>query len=118
MLGAIAGPRHPTQENFMKLALISASLAGILSLTAVTQASAWSRSGSVTTRRGTFYGQSSGGCSGGTCSRSRSVTGPNGNTVSRTESVTRTGPNSFGYSRTATGLYGNGVTRSGEIYRY
>jgi hypothetical protein len=118
MLGAIEVPRHPIQENFMKLAFISASLVGILSLTAVTQASAWTRSGSVTTRRGTFYGQSSAGCSGGTCSRSRSVTGPNGSTVSRTESVTRTGPNSFGYSRTATGPNGNSVTRSGEIYRY
>jgi hypothetical protein len=102
----------------MKLALISVSLAGILSLTSVGEASAWSRSGSVTTRRGTFYGQSSGGCSGGTCSRSRSVTGPNGNTVARTESVTRTGPNSFSYSRTATGPNGNSVTRGREIYRY
>jgi hypothetical protein len=118
MLGAIGEPRHPVRENFMKLAFVSASLAGILSLAIVSQASAWTRSGSVTTRRGTFYGQSSGGCSGGTCSRSGSVTGPNGNTASRIRSATRTGPNSFSYSRTATGPNGNSVTRSGEIYRY
>lgn len=102
----------------MKRVFISASLAGLIGLATVSQASAWSRSGSVTTWRGTYYGHSSGGCAGGTCSRSRSVTGPYGGTVSRTGSITRTGPGDYSYSRTTTGPNGNSVTRSGSVERY
>ena len=102
----------------MKLALVTVPLAAVLSLAAVSQASAWTRSGSVTTWRGTYHGSASGGCAGGTCSRTRSVTGPNGNTVSRSGSITRTGPYRYSYSRTTTGPNGNGVTRSGTVRAY
>lgn len=102
----------------MKLALASASLAAALSLVAVTPAGAWTRSGSVTTRRGTYTGNFSGGCSGGTCSRSGAITGPNGNTVSRTGSITRTGPDRYSYSRTTTGPNGNSFTRGGTVVAY
>jgi hypothetical protein len=102
----------------MKLALVSASLVAVLSLAAVSEANAWTRHGSVTTQRGTYYGTASGGCGGGTCSRSSTVTGPYGGTASRSGSITRTGPNSFDYSRTTTGPNGNSVTRDGTIVRY
>jgi hypothetical protein len=102
-------------EGLMKLALISASLAALLSIAAATPANAWTRSGSVTTRRGTYTGSASGSCSGGTCSRTRTVTGPNGNSWSRTGSVSRTGPYRYSYSRTTTGPNGNTVTRSGWV---
>ena len=102
----------------MKLKTISASLAVLISVGAVSQADAWTRSGSVTTARGTYTGSASGSCAGGTCSRSRSVTGPYGNTVSRSGSVSRTAPYAYSYSRTTTGPYGNSVTRSGTVTAY
>lgn len=102
----------------MKLALVSASLAVVLALGSVTAANAWTRSGSVTTARGTYHGSASGGCGGGSCSRSASVTGPYGGTASRSGSVTQTGPNSYDYSRTTTGPQGGSVTRSGTVTTY
>jgi hypothetical protein len=102
----------------MKRFIISASVAGLISLATISEAAAWSRSRSVTTWRGTYHSQASGGCSSGTCSRSRSVTGPYGGTVSRTGSITRTGPGSFSYTRTTTGPNGNSVTRTGSVDRY
>lgn len=109
----------------MKHALLAATFGAIISLAAASDAAAWSRGGSVTTWRGTYQVQASGACAGGTCSRSRSVTGPNGGTVSRTGSVTRTGPYRYTYSRTTTRPDGSSVTRSGTVrtrpywvYRY
>lgn len=102
----------------MKPALISVVLATLVSVGAASQADAWTRSGSVTTARGTYTGSASGGCAGGTCSRSASVTGPNGKTVSRTGSVARTGPYRYGYTRTTTGPNGNSVTRNGWVRTY
>lgn len=102
----------------MKLAIVTASLAAVLALGSVTAANAWTRNATVTTPRGTNYGSTTGSCSGGTCSRTRSVTGPNGYTASRSGSVSRTGSNSASYSRTTTGPYGNSVTRSGSVTVY
>jgi hypothetical protein len=102
----------------MKLVLASASLAAVMGLASVSEADAWARSGRFTTRRGTFYGSATGGCGGGTCSRSVSVTGPNGGTVSRTGSITRVGHSTYDYSRTTTGPNGNSVTRSGTVVAY
>ncbi|MGZ3282703.1 MAG: hypothetical protein ACXU9C_06245 [Xanthobacteraceae bacterium] len=102
----------------MKLVFASATLAAVLSLATLSEANAWSRNGSFTTRRGTYYGSASGGCAGGTCSRSASITGPNGGTVSRTGSVSRVGPHTYDYSRTTTGPNGNSVTRSGTVVAY
>jgi hypothetical protein len=101
----------------MKLHLMCAALAGAVSVAMISDASAWTRSGSVTTWRGTYHGSASGGCGGGSCSRSGSVTGPNGGTVSRSGSIIRTGPGAYSYSRTTTGPNGNSVTRSGTVTR-
>jgi hypothetical protein len=124
-----AGSRHPVQpaspagdpkqkEDLMKLVLASAALAALLGLASISEANAWGRSGSFTTRRGTYYGSASGGCAGGTCSRSVSVTGPNGGTVSRSGGISRVGPHAYDYSRTTTGANGNSVTRSGTVVAY
>ena len=61
----------------MKICLVVTVAAAALCVGMVSPADAWTRSGSITTARGTYTGSASGGCSGGTCSRSRSVTGPN-----------------------------------------
>ncbi|KQZ01197.1 hypothetical protein ASD45_10290 [Pseudolabrys sp. Root1462] len=102
----------------MKIALASISLAAALVVGGSSAASAWTRSGTVTTPRGTYYGSASGGCAGGTCSRSASITGPNGRTVSRSGSITRTAPHSYSYSRTTTGPQGRSVTRAGTVHVY
>jgi hypothetical protein len=101
----------------MKLSLISLSIAGILGLATVSEAAAWSRSGAWRSPRGTYHAQASAGCSGGTCSRSRSVAGPNGRTLSQTGSISRTAPGSFSYARTTTGPNGQSVTRTGSVTR-
>lgn len=102
----------------MKLMLISGIVAATVGVASVSEANAWTRSGSVTTARGTYTGQASGTCAGGTCSRTRSVTGPNGNTVTRSGSATRTGPYRYSYTRTTTGPNGGSVTRSGRVVSY
>jgi len=102
----------------MKLVLVSGIVAATLGLAAVTEANAWTRSGSVTTARGTYTGQASGTCAGGTCTRTRSVTGPNGKTVTQSGSATRTGPYRYRYTQTTTGPNGGSVTRSGRVVSY
>lgn len=94
------------------------SLAGFSVLAGLGEAAAWTRSGSVTTPRGTYTGAAAGSCAGGTCSRAATATGPYGGTVSRTGSVTQTAPGSYSYQRTTTGPAGNSVTRSGSVSRY
>ena len=96
--------------------VLAICLATLLSGATVSEAAAWTRSGSVTTGRGTSTVSASGGCAGGTCARTKSVTGPSGNTVSRTGSVSATGaPYAYGYTRTTTGPSGGSVTRSGAV---
>lgn len=102
----------------MKIALASISLAAVLMVAGSSAASAWTRHGTVTTPRGTYIGTASGGCAGGTCSRSASVIGPDGRTVSRSGSITRTGPHRYSYSRTTTGPQGRSVTRAGTVRVY
>ncbi len=102
----------------MKLVLITGFVAATFGLAAVTEANAWTRSGSVTTARGTYTGQASGTCAGGTCMRTRSVTGPNGKTVTQSGSATRTGPHRYRYTQTTTGPNGGSVTRSGRVVSY
>lgn len=102
----------------MKIALASISLAAVIMVAGSSAASAWTRHGTVTTPRGTYYGSASGGCAGGTCSRSASVTGPDGRAVSRSGSITRTGPHRYSYSRTTTGPQGRSVTRAGTVRVY
>lgn len=102
----------------MKFTVGTIALSALLIAGSASDARAWSRSGSVTTQRGTYTGTASAGCGGGTCSRSVSVTGPNGHTVSRTGSISRTGPDRYAYSRTTTGPNGRSVTRSGWFRRW
>lgn len=106
------------QEAHMTRPLLVLALTGIVSLATVSQAAAWTRTGTTTTPRGTYSSSGSGGCSGGTCSRSGTTTGPYGGSVSRSGSVTQTAPGSYNYSRTTTGPYGNSVSRSGSVTRY
>jgi hypothetical protein len=93
----------------------TATLAGLLLVGTIAEASAWTRQGTVTTARGTYTVNGAGSCAGGTCSRARTVTGPNGGTVTRSGSVTKTSPGQYQYSRTTTGPPGGTVTRSGTV---
>jgi hypothetical protein len=102
----------------MKFAIGTIALSALLIGGAASDAKAWTRTGTVTTQRGTYTRTASGSCGGGTCSRSASVTGPNGHTVSRSGSISRTGPYRYAYTRTTTGPYGNSVTRSGWYRRW
>ncbi|HTZ71219.1 MAG TPA: hypothetical protein VMB71_11265 [Acetobacteraceae bacterium] len=74
----------------------------------------WTRSGSVTTPRGVYTGNFSGGCAGGTCSRQGTVTGPYGYSASRYGSVTRTAPGQYSSTGSATGPYGGVWSRTGS----
>lgn len=102
----------------MKVAIKTIALSVLLMIGAASEASAWTRTGSVTTQRGTYTRTASGSCGGGTCSRSASVTGPNGRTVSRAGSISRTGVRSYAYNRTTTGPNGGSVSRGGWFRRW
>ena len=93
----------------------TAALAGLLLAGTIAEASAWTRQATVTTARGTYTVNSAGGCAGGTCSGTRTVTGPYGGTVIRGGSITQTAPGQYQYSGAVTGPYGRTVTRSGTI---
>lgn len=102
----------------MKTPLITAALAGLFVVGAVAEASAWTRSGTVTTGRGTYNVQGSGSCGWRSCSGSRTVTGPNGNSVTRQGTLTRIGPGRAYYSGSVTGPNGGTVYRRGVVTRY
>lgn len=104
----------------MKMSLVVGALAVALCAVAAPPAQAWTRTGSVTTGRGVYTGTASGGCGGGSCWRTRSVTGPNGRTVTQSGEITRTGPYRYSGSRTTTGPNGGSVTRFGwgRVYPY
>jgi hypothetical protein len=99
----------------MNVPFSSAALAGLLLAGSAADASAWTRHGTVTTPRGTYTVNAAGGCGGGVCSRTRTVTGPYGGTVTRSGSVVRTGPGQYSYQGQTTGPYGRTVTRSGTV---
>lgn len=67
-----------------------------------------------------YYGSASvsgsASCANGTCSASRSASGPHGRSVSRSGSATCAGRNCSG-TREATGRFGNSVTRTREFGR-
>jgi hypothetical protein len=54
-----------------------------MAVAAEAEARSWSRGGSVAGPRGTTTWQRSGNCAGSTCTRSRTITGPNGGSVQR-----------------------------------
>jgi len=126
----------------MRKLLVTTAIVGLVVAGMASEASAWTRKGSVTTGRGTYTSegsgscanhacsrsgsttgpngktvtsQSSGSCANGSCSRSGTITGPNGKTVDTTGSITKTGQGTYDYSRSATGPNGGSVTNSGAV---
>lgn len=57
------------------------------------------------------------GCANGSCSRERSVTGPNGNSSSYSRSITRTAPGSYDVERSRSRPNGTGWTRERSVTR-
>jgi len=77
-------------EISMTKFVITAALAAVMFVGATSDASAWTRNSTVTTHRGTYTSQGSGGCANYSCSRSGTTTGPNGGTVSHQGTITVT----------------------------
>lgn len=98
----------------MKSTIATAALTGVLAVSMVTDAFAWSRNGTVSGPRGTNTFSAHGNCSGGTCSRSARVTGAYGQTATRNGTASCSG-NSCSASRTTTGPRGRSVNRSGNV---
>jgi uncharacterized low-complexity protein len=74
----------------MKKLFLTSAVVGALSVAAVADASAWTRSASSTgPRGGTSSLSASGSCANGTCSRSATRTGPAGNSFTRQGSISR-----------------------------
>ena len=71
-----------------KLFLMSAVISA-LSVAAVADANAWTRSATSTGPRGTSSLQATGSCANGSCTRNATRTGPAGNTYSRTGTISR-----------------------------
>jgi uncharacterized low-complexity protein len=79
----------PVKETTMKKLFLMSAVIGSLSVAAVADANAWTRSATSTGPRGTSSVQASGSCANGTCSRSATRTGPAGNTYTRQGSISR-----------------------------
>jgi hypothetical protein len=102
----------------MQKALAIAACAAVLSMGLITEAEArgrsWNGGGSF---KGPYGGvttwQRSGQCSGGTCTGSKTTTGPGGRTWTRERSVTGTGNGGWTSNGKATGPRGGSWTRSG-----
>jgi uncharacterized low-complexity protein len=73
----------------MKKLVLTSAVIGALSVAAVADANAWTRTGSATGPRGTSSVNVTGGCANGTCTRSVTRTGPAGNTYTRQGSISR-----------------------------
>lgn len=99
----------------MMKTITAAVLAGTFTLAAAAEANAWSRDRSVSGVNGTASMHSSGGCSGGSCSRNVTRTGPKSNTYSRSGTLTCQEGGSCSGSATTTGPNGNTVTRQGSV---
>lgn len=92
-----------------------ATMALVLMAASVSNAHAWSRSGSTTGPRGKSVSSSSNGsCSGGSCSRSGSVTGPRGGTAA-TSGKTNCSGGACTHTGNVTGPNGGSVTRSSTV---
>jgi len=99
----------------MNISITGAALAGLLLAGSAADASAWTRQGTLTTARGTYTVNGSGGCGGGVCGYNKIVRGPYGGTVTRSGTVVRTGPGQYSYRDQTTGPYGGTITRSGTV---
>ena len=73
----------------MRKLFVLSALAGALSIAAVAEASAFSRSVTSTGPRGTSTFQGTVNCANGSCTRNATRTGPAGNTYTRQSTITR-----------------------------
>jgi uncharacterized low-complexity protein len=73
----------------MKQFFLASAIIASLSVAAVADANAWTRSATSTGPRGTSSVTASGSCANGSCTRSATRTGPAGNTYGRTGTVSR-----------------------------
>ena len=103
------------EDKIMMKTITAAVLAGTFALTAAADANAWSRDRSVSGANGTASMHASGGCSGGSCSRDVTRSGPDGQTYSRSRTVTCQEGGSCSGSAATTGPNGNTVIRQGSV---
>lgn len=94
---------------------MSLSIAAVVCLLAVGTASAAERTSTITTNRGAYTVQGSASCADGTCSGSRTTTGPSGYSANRAGSITANGDGSATYSGSRTGPRGRSIQRSGTV---
>lgn len=73
----------------MKKLVLTSAFIGALSIAAIADANAWTRTGSATGPRGTSSVSVTGSCANGSCSRSVTRTGPAGNTYTRQGTISR-----------------------------
>lgn len=73
----------------MKKLVLTSAIIGALSVAAVADASAWTRTGTATGPRGTSSVNVTGGCANGSCTRSVTRTGPAGNSYTRQGTISR-----------------------------
>ena len=73
----------------MKKLVLTSAVIGALSVAAIADANAWTRTGSVTGPRGTSSVSVTGSCANGTCTRQATRTGPAGNIFTRQSTISR-----------------------------
>ena len=73
----------------MKKLVLTSAIIGALSVAAVADASAWTRTGTATGPRGTSSVNVTGSCANGSCTRSVTRTGPAGNSYTRQGTISR-----------------------------
>jgi hypothetical protein len=100
----------------MKKLFAVAAIVGAMSVAAIVDANAGSRSGSISGPRGTTTFAGSRSCSGGACSSQGSVTGPYGGTISHQGSSSCSGGTCSG-SGTVTGPRGGTVSYNRSVTR-
>ena len=73
----------------MKKLVLTSAFIGALSVAAIADANAWTRSGTASGPRGTSSVNVTGSCANGSCTRSATRTGPAGTTYTRQGSISR-----------------------------
>jgi len=101
----------------MKNVLLIALVAAPALMFSTLEASAWQRNGTTTGSGGrSVSSQTTGNCSGGSCSRTSTYSGPNGGTATRQHGVTCAN-GVCSSSSTVKGANGGGWTRNSNISR-
>jgi uncharacterized low-complexity protein len=68
---------------------LTLAVTGALSIAAIADANAWTRTGSITGPHGTASVRATGSCANGSCTRSVTRTGPAGNSYTRQSTISR-----------------------------